>query len=150
MGITIQNVTGSTALVIWPQMAGCADSFYSVMYHASWNSVLSSYSRQSFQKEERVPTSRSWLLVENLAPLTTYVLCVTCQSANPSREQCRTFHTLRQDAAGTGGARKELALGIWLASSALLLVIAAVLLYGCLLALCRRRRERRASRCRAT
>ncbi|NXA36051.1 FNDC9 protein, partial [Eudromia elegans] len=142
MGITIQNVTGNTAVVIWPKMASCADSFYSVMYHANWNSVLSSYSRKSFQKEERVPTSRSSLLVENLTPLTTYVLCVTCQSANPSREQCRTFHTLQPDAASAGGAKKELALGIWLASGVLLLVIAAILLYGCLHLLCRRRRER--------
>ncbi|NWI20870.1 FNDC9 protein, partial [Crypturellus soui] len=143
MGITIQNVTGHTAVVIWPKMASCADSFYSVMYHPNWNSVLSSYSRKSFHKEERVPTSRSSFLVENLTPLTTYILCVTCQAASPSREQCGTFHTLQADAAAAGGsAKKELALGIWLTSSVLLLVIAAVLLYGCLHLLCRRRRER--------
>ncbi|NXD07463.1 FNDC9 protein, partial [Nothocercus nigrocapillus] len=142
MGITIQNVTGNTAVVIWPKMASCADSFYSVMYHPSWNSVLSSYSRKSFHKEERVPTSRSSFVVENLTPLTTYILCVTCQSANPSRDQCRTFHTLQQDAASASSTKKELALGIWLTSSVLLLVIAAILLYGCLHLLCRRRRER--------
>ncbi|KGL81857.1 Fibronectin type III domain-containing protein 9, partial [Tinamus guttatus] len=141
MGITIQNVTGNTAVVIWPKMASCADSFYSVMYHPNWNSVLSSYSRKSFHKEERVPTSRSSFVLENLTPLTTYILCVTCQSASPSRDQCRTFHTLQADAASASSTKKELALGIWLTSSVLLLVIAAILLYGCLHLLCRRRRE---------
>ncbi|NXK48926.1 FNDC9 protein, partial [Chauna torquata] len=142
MGITVQNITGNTAVVIWPKMASCADSFYSVMYHPNWNSMPSSYSRKSFQKEERVPASRSSFVVENLTPLTTYILCVTCQSANPSSDQCRVFNTLERDPASTGTAKKELALGIWLASSLLLLIIAAVLLYGCLHLLCRKRRER--------
>ncbi|NXD87699.1 FNDC9 protein, partial [Halcyon senegalensis] len=142
MGITVQNVTGNTAMVIWPQMPGCADSFYSVMYHPNWNSVLSSYSRKSFQKEERVPTTRSSFVVENLTPLTTYIVCVTCQSANPSGDQCRVFTTLERDPAAGSTTKKELALGIWLTSSVLLLIIAAVLLSGCLHLLCRRRRER--------
>ncbi|NXI48455.1 FNDC9 protein, partial [Galbula dea] len=142
MGITVQNITGNTAMVIWPKMATCADSFYSIMYHPNWNSMLSSYTRKSFQKEERVPTSRSSFVVENLTPLTTYIVCVTCQSANPSSDQCRVFNTLEQDPASTSNTKKELALGIWLTSSVLLLVIAAVLLYGCLHLLCRRRRER--------
>ncbi|NXX13755.1 FNDC9 protein, partial [Podargus strigoides] len=142
MGITVQNITGNTAMVIWPKMASCTDSFYSVMYHPNWNSMLSSYSRKSFHKEERVPTSRSSFVVENLTPLTTYIVCVTCQSANPSSDQCRVFNTLEQDPASTSNTKKELALGIWLASSILLLIIAAILLYGCLHLLCRRRRER--------
>ncbi|NXM38543.1 FNDC9 protein, partial [Gymnorhina tibicen] len=142
MGITIQNITGNTAMVIWPKMAGCVDSFYSIMYHPNWNSMLSSYSRKSFQKEERVPTTRSSFVVENLAPLTTYIMCVTCQSANPSSDQCRVFNTLERDSASASNTKKELALGIWLTSSVLLLIIAAVLLYGCLHLLCRRRRER--------
>ncbi|NWU64057.1 FNDC9 protein, partial [Pterocles burchelli] len=142
MGITVQNITGNTAMVIWPKMASCADSFYSVMYHPNWNSMLSSYSRNSFQKEERVPTSRSSFIVENLTPLTTYIVCVTCQSANPSSDQCRVFNTLEQDLASVSNTKKELALGIWLTSSVLLLIIAAILLYGCLHLLCRRRRER--------
>ncbi|NXW90087.1 FNDC9 protein, partial [Alopecoenas beccarii] len=141
MGITVQNITGNTALVIWPKMASCADSFYSVMYHPNWNSMLASYSRKSFQKEERVPASRSSFLVENLTPLTTYIVCVTCQSANPSTDQCRVFNTLERDPASASNTKKELALGIWLTSSVLLLVIAAILLYGCLQLLCRRRRE---------
>ncbi|NWI66505.1 FNDC9 protein, partial [Todus mexicanus] len=142
MGITVQNITGNTAMVIWPKMAGCVDSFYSIMYHPNWNSALSSYTRKSFQKEERVPTSRSSFVVENLTPLTTYVVCVTCQSANPSSDQCRVFNTLERDPASVSNTKKELALGIWLTSSVLLLIIAAVLLYGCLHLLCRRRRER--------
>ncbi|NXQ86810.1 FNDC9 protein, partial [Nyctibius grandis] len=142
MGITVQNITGNTAMVIWPKMASCTDSFYSVMYHPNWNSMLSSYSRKSFQKEERVPTSRSSFVVENLTPLTTYIVCVTCQSANPSSDQCRVFNTLERDLASTSNTKKELALGIWLASSILLLIIVAILLYGCLQLLCRRRSER--------
>ncbi|XP_056357798.1 fibronectin type III domain-containing protein 9-like [Oenanthe melanoleuca] len=142
MGITVQNITGSTAMVIWPKMAGCVDSFYSIMYHPNWNSMLSSYSRKSFQKEERVPTTRSSFVVENLTPLTTYIMCVTCQSANPSSDQCRVFNTLERDPGSASSTKKELALGIWLTSSVLLLIIAAVLLYGCLHLLCRRRRER--------
>ncbi|XP_053911745.1 fibronectin type III domain-containing protein 9-like [Cuculus canorus] len=142
MGIIVQNITGNTAMVIWPKMASCADSFYSVMYHPNWNNMLSSYSRKSFQKEERVPTSRSSFVVENLTPLTTYIVCVTCQSANPSSDQCRVFNTLEQDPASASNTKKELALGIWLTSSVLLLIIAAILLYGCLHLLCRRRRER--------
>ncbi|NXL86728.1 FNDC9 protein, partial [Alectura lathami] len=150
MAITVQNITGSTAMVIWPRMAGCTDSFYSVFYHPNGNSVLSSYSRQSFQKEERVPASRSSLLVENLTPLTTYLLCVTCQAARPSRDQCRVFHTLEQGPAPASTTKKELALGIWLASSLLLLIIAAVLLYGCLHLLCRKGRERSPGRTTAS
>ncbi|NWV17742.1 FNDC9 protein, partial [Origma solitaria] len=142
MGITVQNITGNTAMVIWPKMASCVDSFYSIMYHPNWNSMLSSYSRKSFQKEERVPTTRSSFVVENLTPLTTYIMCVTCQSANPSSDQCRVFNTLERDPASASNTKKELALGIWLTSSVLLLIIAAVLLYGCLHLLCRRRRER--------
>ncbi|XP_054697893.1 fibronectin type III domain-containing protein 9-like [Grus americana] len=142
MGITVQNITGNTAMVIWPKMASCADSFYSVMYHPNWNSMLSTYSRKSFQKEERVPASRSSFVVENLTPLTTYIVCVTCQSANPSSDQCKVFNTLEQDPASASNTKKELALGIWITSSVLLLIIAAILLYGCLHLLCHRRRER--------
>lgn len=129
-------------MVIWPKMAGCVDSFYSVMYHPNWNSMVSSYTRKSFQREERVPTSRSSFVVENLTPLTTYILCVTCQSANPSSDQCRVFNTLERDPASTSNTKKELALGIWLTSSVLLLIIAAILIYGCLHLMYRRRCER--------
>ncbi|XP_074839398.1 fibronectin type III domain-containing protein 9-like [Carettochelys insculpta] len=142
MGVTIQNVTGSTAMVIWPTMASCADSFYSIMYHPNWNNMLSGYSRKNFQKEERVPASRSSFVIENLTPLTTYILCVTCQSANPSSDQCRIFHTSEEDSTSASNKKKDLAVGIWLTSSILLLIIAGILLYGCLHILCRKRRER--------
>ncbi|KAM6316684.1 fibronectin type III domain-containing protein 9-like [Aegotheles albertisi] len=141
MGITVQNITGNTAMVIWPKMASCTDTFYSVMYQSNWKSNLSRYSRKNFQKEERVPTSRSSFVVENLTPLTTYIVCVTCQSANPSSDQCRVFNTLEQDLASKSNTKKDLALGIWLTSTVLLLIIAAILLYGCLHLYCRRRRE---------
>uniref|UniRef100_A0A674IG73 Fibronectin type-III domain-containing protein n=1 Tax=Terrapene triunguis TaxID=2587831 RepID=A0A674IG73_9SAUR len=142
MGVTIQNITGSTAMVIWPTMAICADSFYSIMYHPNRNNMLSGYSRKNFQKEERVPASRSSFVIENLTPLTTYILCVTCQSANPSSDQCRIFHTLEEDPASASNKKKDLALGIWLTSSILLLIIAGILLYGCLHIWYRKRRER--------
>ncbi|XP_065275470.1 fibronectin type III domain-containing protein 9-like [Emys orbicularis] len=142
MGVTVQNITGSTAMVIWPTMAICADSFYSIMYHPNRNNMLSGYSRKNFQKEERVPASRSSFVIENLTPLTTYILCVTCQSANPSSDQCRIFHTLEEDPASASNKKKDLALGIWLTSSILLLIIAGILLYGCLHIWYRKRRER--------
>ncbi|XP_060089863.1 fibronectin type III domain-containing protein 9-like [Heteronotia binoei] len=141
MGVTVQNVTGNTALVIWPKMASCADSFYSIMYNPNWDKTLSGYTRKHFQKEERVPGSRSSFVIENLIPLTTYILCVTCQSANPSSDQCRIFNTPKQDPASTSNKKKDLAVGIWLTSSVLLLIIAGILIYGCLHIWWRKRRE---------
>ncbi|NXY91942.1 FNDC9 protein, partial [Alcedo cyanopectus] len=139
MGITVQNITGSRAVVIWPRSAGCSDSFYSIMYHPNWSSHLAPTSRKSFQREERVPSTRSSFVVENLSPLTSYVVCVTCQSANPSGDQCRLFRTPPRDPAAAGGAKRELALGVWVTGGVLLLVTAAVLLYGCLHLLWKRR-----------
>uniref|UniRef100_G1KML4 Fibronectin type-III domain-containing protein n=1 Tax=Anolis carolinensis TaxID=28377 RepID=G1KML4_ANOCA len=132
MGVTVQNITGSTALVIWPKMAGCVDSFYSIMYNPNWDKMLSGYTRKHFQKEERVPASRSSFLIENLIPLTTYILCVTCQSANPSSDQCRIFNTPEQDPASKSNKKKDIAVGIWLTSTVLLLIIVGILVYSCL------------------
>ncbi|KAM4700761.1 fibronectin type III domain-containing protein 9 [Discoglossus pictus] len=142
MGISVQNITASTAMVMWPSIAGCTDSFYSVMYQSNWNTMLSEYSKKNFQKEERIPASRTFFTIENLTPLTTYILCVTCQSANPNRDQCRIFHTLGQDPSSVNSKKKDLALGIWLTSSILLLIIACILLYGCLHIWWRKRQER--------
>ncbi|XP_061485302.1 fibronectin type III domain-containing protein 9 [Rhineura floridana] len=139
MGITVQNITGSTALVTWPKMASCTDSFYSIMYNPNWDK-MSKYTRKHFQKE-RVPASRSSFVIENLIPLTTYILCVTCQSANPSSDQCRIFNTLEQDPASTSNKKKDLAVGIWLTSTVLLLIIVGILVYGCLHIWWRKRRE---------
>lgn len=141
MVIAVQNITANTAVVIWPSIASCADSFYSVMYQSNWNTMLSGYSREKF-KEERIPTSRTLYTVENLTPLTTYILCVTCQSANPSSDQCKIFHTLSQDPATVNSKKKDLALGIWLTSSIILLIIACILIYGCLHIWWRKRQER--------
>ncbi|XP_068124228.1 fibronectin type III domain-containing protein 9 [Hyperolius riggenbachi] len=141
MAISVQNISANTAMVIWPSISSCADSFYSIMYQANWNTMLSGYSRQKF-KELRIPTSRTFHTVENLTPLTTYILCVTCQSANPSNDQCKVFNTLEQDPATANSKKKDLALGIWLTSSIILLIIACILIYGCLHIWWRKRQER--------
>ncbi|XP_069492712.1 uncharacterized protein [Ambystoma mexicanum] len=146
MAITVQNVTDSTAMVIWPLIYGCADTFYSLLYHPNWNSMFSAHSRKDFQKEERVPGTRTSFVIEDLTPLTTYILCVTCQSANPSSDQCQVFNTLTQDPASANSKKKDLPLGIWLTSSILLLIIACILLYGCLHIWCRKRRQKREDR----
>ncbi|XP_018418315.1 PREDICTED: fibronectin type III domain-containing protein 9 [Nanorana parkeri] len=141
MVISVQNITANTAVVIWPSMSSCSDSFYSIMYQSNWNTMLSGYSKEKF-KEERIPTSRTLHTVENLAPLTTYILCVTCQSANPSSDQCKVFNTLGPDPATVNSKKKDLALGIWLTSSIILLIIACILIYGCLHIWWRKRQER--------
>ncbi|XP_044144088.1 fibronectin type III domain-containing protein 9 [Bufo gargarizans] len=142
MVITVQNVTANTAMVIWPTIPSCADSFYSIMYQSNWNTMMSRYSREHFQRQERIPASRTFYIVENLTPLTTYILCVTCQSANPSSDQCKIFHTSAQDPSSVNSKKKDLALGIWLTSSVILLIIACILLYGCLHIWWRKRQER--------
>ncbi|MBN3272461.1 FNDC9 protein, partial [Polyodon spathula] len=133
MGITVQNITATSATVMWPASPSCVDSFYSIMYHPNWNNLLTGYSRKNFLKEDKVPTEQTSTSLWNLSPQTSYILCVTCQSANPSGDQCRVFSTLGQDPSSSlGSGRKELAMGIWLTSSLLLLIIAGILLYGCL------------------
>uniref|UniRef100_A0A4W3JQ63 Fibronectin type-III domain-containing protein n=1 Tax=Callorhinchus milii TaxID=7868 RepID=A0A4W3JQ63_CALMI len=141
MGIAVQNISSTSAIVKWPSAVHCADDFYSIMYHPNWNTLLSSYSRKTFQKEQRVPISQNWLTIENLTPLTTYILCVTCQPANPSNDQCTIFNTMSQETAAVRSKKKDLAMGIWLTSSVLLLIIAGTLLYGCIHVWCRKRQE---------
>uniref|UniRef100_UPI00398EF90D fibronectin type III domain-containing protein 9 n=1 Tax=Pristiophorus japonicus TaxID=55135 RepID=UPI00398EF90D len=140
MGIAIQNISSTSAIVTWSSAANCANNFYSIMYYPNWNTVLSGHSRKNSQKEERVPISQNWLSVEKLTPLTTYILCITCQPANPTNEQCTIFNTSPQNTAAVTSSRKDLALGIWLTSSILLLIIAGTLLYGCLHIWCCKRR----------
>ncbi|XP_071991773.1 fibronectin type III domain-containing protein 9 [Engystomops pustulosus] len=142
MVISVQNITANTAMVLWPTIPSCADSFYSIMYQSNWNTMMPGYSREHFQRQERIPGSRTFYIVENLTPLTTYILCVTCQSANPSSDQCKIFHTLAQDPSSVSSKKKDLALGIWLTSSIILLIIACILLYGCLHIWWRKRQER--------
>lgn len=140
MTITIQNITATSAVVNWPSSPGCVDTFYSVMYHPNWNSLLMGYTRKSFLREDRIPVSQTSTSLGNLNPQTTYILCVTCQSANPTKEQCQVFSTLDEGTElGQGG--RELAMGVWLASSILLLIIAVALLWGCLHTICPAKRD---------
>uniref|UniRef100_A0A673MXG6 Fibronectin type-III domain-containing protein n=1 Tax=Sinocyclocheilus rhinocerous TaxID=307959 RepID=A0A673MXG6_9TELE len=140
MTITIQNITATSAFVSWPSSPGCVDTFYSVMYHPNWNSLLMGYTRKSFLREDRVPVSQTSTSLGNLSPQTTYILCVTCQSANPTREQCQVFSTL-DEGTELGESGRELAMGVWLASSILLLIIAVALLWGCLHTMCPAKRD---------
>ncbi|XP_048108945.1 fibronectin type III domain-containing protein 9 [Alosa alosa] len=136
MPITVQNITATSAIVSWPSAPVCLDTFYSIMYHPNWNSLLMGYTRKSFLREDRVPVSQTTTLLGNLSPQTTYILCVSCKSAaNPVRGQCQVFNTLYEGAEMSSG-RRDLAMGVWLASSLLLLVIAVVLLWGCLYSMC--------------
>uniref|UniRef100_A0A8C1LQD7 Fibronectin type-III domain-containing protein n=1 Tax=Cyprinus carpio TaxID=7962 RepID=A0A8C1LQD7_CYPCA len=140
MTITIQNITATSAIVSWPSSPGCVDTFYSVMYHPNWNSLLMGYTRKSFLREDRVPVSQTSTSLGNLSPQTTYILCVTCQSANPTREQCQVFSTLNEGTELSESGR-DLAMGVWLASSILLLIIAVALLWGCLHTMCPAKRD---------
>ncbi|XP_066518872.1 fibronectin type III domain-containing protein 9 [Hoplias malabaricus] len=135
MTITVQNISATSAVVSWPSIPGCVDTFYSVMYHPNWNSLMMGYTRKSLMREERIPVSHTTTHLGNLSPQTTYILCITCQSANPTRDQCQLFSTL-DEGAERGGSRRELAMGVWLASSILLFIIAVVLLWACLHSTC--------------
>ncbi|XP_077439379.1 fibronectin type III domain-containing protein 9 [Vanacampus margaritifer] len=132
MPIAVYNVSATSARVSWPPSAGCLDTFYSVMYSPNWNSLLVAFKRKSFMHEERIPVSQSAAHLANLLPQTPYLLCVTCQAANPVREQCQVFGTLSDGGEGQDRAGWELATGAWLTCCLLLLVIAGVLLWGCL------------------
>ncbi|KAL7891372.1 hypothetical protein AOLI_G00008480 [Acnodon oligacanthus] len=140
MMINVQNVSATSAIVSWPSMPGCVDTFYSVMYHPNWNSLMMDYTRKSFMREERIPVSQTTTHLGNLSPQTTYILCITCQSANPTRDQCKLFSTL-DEGTDRGGSRRELAMGVWLASSILLFIIAVVLLWACLHSVCPAKRH---------
>lgn len=136
MGVVVYNISTTSARVTWPSAPGCLDTFYSVMYDPNWNSLLMGYKRKSFMHEERIPVSQTSTHLSNLLPQTAYFLCVTCQAANPVREQCQVFSTLSDSADGHDRAGWELAMGVWLTCCVLLLVIAGVLLWGCLHTIC--------------
>uniref|UniRef100_A0A4W4GNQ2 Fibronectin type-III domain-containing protein n=1 Tax=Electrophorus electricus TaxID=8005 RepID=A0A4W4GNQ2_ELEEL len=131
MAIRVHNITATSAIVSWASMPGCVDTFYSVMYHPDWNSLLMGHARKSFMQEDRIPASQTTTRLGNLSPQTSYILCITCQSANPSRDQCQLFSTLGEGDQ-IGGGHRELAMGVWLASTILLVIIAVVLLWSCL------------------
>ncbi|XP_076870843.1 fibronectin type III domain-containing protein 9 [Brachyhypopomus gauderio] len=134
MAINVHNITATSATVGWLSMPGCVDTFYSVMYHPDWNSLLMGHARKSFMREDRIPVSQTTTRLSDLSPQTSYVLCVTCRAANPSRDQCHLFTTLGEDAR-LDGEHGELAMGVWLASTILMVVIAVVLLWSCLLSI---------------
>lgn len=136
MGITVYNISTTSARVSWPSLPSCLDTFYSVMYDPNWNSLLMGYKRKSFMHEERIPVSQTSTHLANLIPQTAYFLCVTCQAANPVREQCQVFSTLSDNSEGHDRAGWELAMGVWLTCCILLLVIAGILLWGCLHTVC--------------
>lgn len=89
MGVIVYNISSTSAKVSWPRSPDCLDTFYSVMYDPNWNSLLMGYKRKSFMHEERIPVSQTSTHLANLHPQTAYFLCVTCQAANPVREQCQ-------------------------------------------------------------
>uniref|UniRef100_A0A8C9R9J9 Fibronectin type-III domain-containing protein n=1 Tax=Scleropages formosus TaxID=113540 RepID=A0A8C9R9J9_SCLFO len=132
MVINVENITCHSASVTWPSSPGCLGSFYSIIYHPNWESVLMGFTRKNLYKENRVPAGQTTASLVNLSPGTTYVLCVTCWSAASPRDQCQMFRTPEENIAELGDSRGEIAMGVWLASSVLLLLIAVMLLYGCL------------------
>lgn len=136
MGIVVYNISSTSARVSWPPSPDCLDTFYSVMYDPNWNSLLMGYKRKSFMHEERIPVSQTNTHLANLLPQTAYFLCVTCQAANPVRDQCQVFSTPSDNSEGHDRAGWELAMGVWLTCCVLLLVIAGILLWGCLHTIC--------------
>ncbi|KAJ0065245.1 hypothetical protein NL108_006568 [Boleophthalmus pectinirostris] len=136
MGVVVYNISSTSAKVTWPRSPYCLDTFYSVMYDPNWNSLLMGYKRKSFMHEERIPVSQTTTHLANLHPQTAYFLCVTCQAANPVREQCQVFNTLGESGDTSDRTGWELAMGVWLTCCILLLIIAGVLLWGCLHTLC--------------
>ncbi|XP_078116021.1 fibronectin type III domain-containing protein 9 [Sander vitreus] len=136
MGIAVYNISATSARVSWPSSPSCLDTFYSVMYDPNWNSLLMGYKRKSFMHEERIPVSQTSTHLANLLPQTAYFLCVTCQAANPVRDQCQVFSTLSDGSKAHDRAGWELAMGVWLTCCILLLVIAGILFWGCLHAIC--------------
>nr|XP_057930147.1 fibronectin type III domain-containing protein 9 [Doryrhamphus excisus]XP_057930148.1 fibronectin type III domain-containing protein 9 [Doryrhamphus excisus] len=136
MAITVYNISSTSARVSWPPSPACLDTFYSVMYDPNWNSLLMGFKRKSFMHEERIPVSQTTAHLANLLPQTTYFLCVTCQAANPVRDQCQVFVTLSDSSEAQDRAGWEMAKGVWLTCCVLLLVIAAILLWGCLHTTC--------------
>ncbi|XP_068176349.1 fibronectin type III domain-containing protein 9 [Antennarius striatus] len=136
MGVVVYNISASSARVSWPPSPTCLDTFYSVMYDPNWNSLLMGYKRKSFMHEERIPVSQTNTHLANLLPQTPYFLCVTCQAANPVRDQCQVFSTQSDSSEGHDRGGWELAMGVWLTCCILLLVIAGILLWGCLHTVC--------------
>ncbi|XP_044882810.1 fibronectin type III domain-containing protein 9 isoform X1 [Mauremys mutica] len=132
MNIEVRNISDTRATVSWSTNIPCPENYYHVMYRPNWNSVFAGYLRQNFHREERVPHSRSSLVLHRLTPSTVYILCVTCKNSYPSSNHCTTFHTLDQHPPALRGLKQESATSMWMVSSLLLLCFTAFLVYGCL------------------
>uniref|UniRef100_A0A8C3RVV2 Fibronectin type-III domain-containing protein n=1 Tax=Chelydra serpentina TaxID=8475 RepID=A0A8C3RVV2_CHESE len=132
MNIEVRNISDTRATVSWSTNNPCPENYYHVMYRPNWNSVFAGYLRQNFHREERVPHSRSSLVLHRLTPSTVYILCVTCKHSYPSSNHCTTFHTLDQHPLALRGLKQESATSMWMVSSLLLLSFMAFLVYGCL------------------
>lgn len=130
MGVAVYNVSSTSARVGWQPSPTCADTFYSVMYNPDGNSLLTGYKRKRFKHEERIPVSQTTTHLANLLPHTAYFLCVTCQAADPVRDQCQMFSTLSDNGEGPDGASWERTVAISVTCCLLLLIIASVLLWG--------------------
>uniref|UniRef100_A0A3P9LBL3 Fibronectin type-III domain-containing protein n=1 Tax=Oryzias latipes TaxID=8090 RepID=A0A3P9LBL3_ORYLA len=122
MGVTVYNISATSVRVSWPPSPTCRDTFYSVMYDPNWNSLIMGYKRKSFKHEERIPVSQTGTHLANLLPLTAYFLCVTCQAADPVREQCKVFSTLSESSETHDRGGWEHMAGVWLTCCLLLLV----------------------------
>uniref|UniRef100_A0A3P9JEK0 Fibronectin type-III domain-containing protein n=1 Tax=Oryzias latipes TaxID=8090 RepID=A0A3P9JEK0_ORYLA len=114
MGVTVYNISATSVRVSWPPSPTCRDTFYSVMYDPNWNSLIMGYKRKSFKHEERIPVSQTGTHLANLLPLTAYFLCVTCQAADPVREQCKVFSTLSESSETHDRGGWEHMAGVWL------------------------------------
>uniref|UniRef100_A0A3B5L766 Fibronectin type-III domain-containing protein n=1 Tax=Xiphophorus couchianus TaxID=32473 RepID=A0A3B5L766_9TELE len=114
MVVTVYNISSTSARVTWPASPACLDTFYSVMYDPNWNSLIMGYKRKSFKHEERIPVSQTATYLGNLLPQTAYFLCVTCQAADPVREQCQVFSTPSESSEGHDRAGWEVAVGVCL------------------------------------
>ncbi|KAM7162411.1 fibronectin type III domain-containing protein 9 [Macrochelys suwanniensis] len=132
MNIEVRNISDTRATISWSTNNPCPENYYHVMYRPNWNSVFAGYLRQNFHREERVPHSRSSLVLHRLTPSTVYILCVTCKNSYPSSNHCTTFHTLDQHPLVLRGLKQESATSMWMVSSLLLLSFMAFLVYGCL------------------
>uniref|UniRef100_A0A8C3XV18 Fibronectin type-III domain-containing protein n=1 Tax=Chelydra serpentina TaxID=8475 RepID=A0A8C3XV18_CHESE len=109
------NVTLTSVSVAWSHdHYTCPNEFYGVIYWPSWNRILSGVLRHDF------------LTLQRLTPSTNYILC------------CTNFHTMARDAVFPASKMIDLAMVIWLISSVLFIILAMVLLYGCLRMWCKK------------
>lgn len=133
MAISVQNITGTSAIVHWlpASTQRCTDSSYNLMYHPTWSSHVTGYTRKNVVHEDGIPLNRTSTSLEKLLPQTSYIICVACQSARPTRDQCRIFTTLDEAEELTGG-REDQAMALWLACTIILLMISVPLIWGCL------------------